>query len=75
MRKSSYALAAALAVAVACSAPAAGAAPERGTVLAPADVSPAQCLAGGGILRVSADGRGGFVKTCQGGTHDGENLV
>ncbi|MFV0132163.1 hypothetical protein ACLGIH_02675 [Streptomyces sp. HMX87] len=79
MNKSSCALVAALAVAVAFPVPA-DAAPAReslGVAHAPADVTALECLRGGGMLIVAADGSGpgGFTKRCQGGTHDGETVV
>ncbi|MEU4659571.1 hypothetical protein AB0G32_37525 [Streptomyces sp. NPDC023723] len=71
MYKSSWALIAALAVVLACPA-----GPARaGTARVPADVTATECLRGGGLLLVLWDGQGGWLKQCQGGTHDGETVV
>ncbi|MBT2411284.1 hypothetical protein J7I94_12015 [Streptomyces sp. ISL-12] len=71
MHKSSCALVAALAVALAFPVPSADAAAVR----VPGDVTAIECLEGGGSLLVEWDGQGGFVRQCQGGVHDGEALV
>ncbi|MEU3948815.1 hypothetical protein [Streptomyces sp. NPDC029526] len=46
-------------------------------VAAPADVSARECIAGGGMIVVSAQGPGGqtFTMRCSGGVHDGETVV
>lgn len=73
MSKSSCvgALAVALALAV-------GPAPAAVTdaVAAPVDVTASECLRGGGMIIVAADGEGGaFTQRCQGGVHDGETIL
>ncbi|GAA4789783.1 hypothetical protein [Streptomyces ziwulingensis] len=77
MKKSSYASAAVLALAVALGAPAAAAAQRCGPARGPADVSASQCLAGGGLIIISSDGSGSgtFTQHCHGGSHDGETIV
>lgn len=74
MRESSWAVVAALAVSVLCAAPAAAAVP-RATHL-PGDVTASECLRGGGVILISADGEGtgSFTARCQGGSHDGETI-
>ncbi|CAL9617973.1 hypothetical protein [Streptomyces sp. enrichment culture] len=44
---------------------------------APADVSARECIAGGGVIVVSAQGPGAqtFTMHCSGGVHDGETVV
>ncbi|WP_432057350.1 hypothetical protein [Streptomyces sp. bgisy022] len=46
-------------------------------VAAPADVSAGECVAGGGVIVVSAQGPGAqtFTMRCSGGVHDGETVV
>ncbi len=36
-----------------------------------------ECVRGGGMIIVAAEGQGtgAFTKRCQGGTHDGETIV
>jgi hypothetical protein len=68
MRKSSYAWAAGLLAALLLPVPAAVAAPE--------EVTATECLQGGGLLIISADGPDGSLsKRCQGGSHDGKSVV
>ncbi|MET9778128.1 hypothetical protein ABZ023_28400 [Streptomyces sp. NPDC006367] len=75
MRRSSCAVLVALAVSVLCAAPA-DAAGTRAARL-PAEVTAAECVEGGGVIVVSADGEGtgSFTARCQGGTHDGEAVT
>ncbi|GGX28769.1 hypothetical protein [Streptomyces lomondensis] len=69
MRELSYALLTALVLA-------APAAPAR-AVARPADVTASQCIAGGGMIIISAvgDGSQGWTKRCAGGVHDGRTVV
>lgn len=69
MHKSSCALIAAPA-AVALAVPSADAA---GRV--PLDVTATECLPGSGSFLVLRDGQGGWIRQCQGGTHDGETGI
>ncbi|MGP2436277.1 hypothetical protein [Streptomyces sp. JW3] len=71
MYKSSCALIAALAVVLACPVASAQAVAAR----VPLDVTATECLRGGGSFLVLWDGQGGWIKQCQGGTHDGETIV
>ncbi|WP_369194257.1 hypothetical protein [Streptomyces djakartensis] len=50
--------------------------PVRAAVL-PADVTPSQCIAGGGMIVISAVGQGGdgYTKRCEGGVHDGQTVT
>ncbi|MBQ1095193.1 hypothetical protein ACIQ1J_09135 [Streptomyces sp. NPDC097107] len=76
MRKSSWAVVAALALSVLCAAPA-EAAVSRAAHL-PVDVTATECIRGGGVIIISVDGSSGtgsFTKRCQGGTHDGESVT
>ncbi|MFE0802802.1 hypothetical protein [Streptomyces sp. NPDC058812] len=76
MRKSSWTVIAALAVSVLCAAPAQAAVPRAEHV--PVDVTPTECIQGGGVIIISVDGSSGtgsFTKRCQGGTHDGETVT
>ncbi|MFH9599310.1 hypothetical protein ACH4MK_01360 [Streptomyces rochei] len=75
MRKSPWAVVAALALPVLGAAPA-DAAMTR-TAHLPADVTASECIQGGGLIVVSVDqsGTGSFTKRCQGGVHDGESLT
>jgi hypothetical protein len=43
----------------------------------PADVTASQCIAGGGMIIISAvgDGSHAFTKRCEGGVHDGERVL
>jgi hypothetical protein len=43
----------------------------------PADVTASQCIAGGGMVIISAvgDGSHSFTKRCEGGVHDGETVL
>lgn len=49
----------------------------QGAAGAPLDVTAGECIQGGGMIIIIADGTapGGFSKTCQGGTHDGETII
>ncbi|MDL5205677.1 hypothetical protein [Streptomyces sp. ALI-76-A] len=49
----------------------------RGAAHAPADISAAECVQGGGMIIVTADGQGAnsYTVRCQGGTHDGETII
>ncbi|AMW08368.1 hypothetical protein A4E84_01770 [Streptomyces qaidamensis] len=69
MRTLSYALLTAL-TATALAAPATAAA-------LPADVTASQCVAGGGMIVISAvgDGSPSYSKRCMGGVHDGETVL
>ncbi|MEU3938115.1 hypothetical protein AB0E85_39840 [Streptomyces sp. NPDC029044] len=69
MRTLSYALLTALA-ASALAVPATAAA-------RPADVTASQCVAGGGMIVISAvgDGSSSYSKRCVGGVHDGETVL
>jgi hypothetical protein len=69
MRKLPYALLTGLALA-------AFAAPARAAAL-PADVTASQCVAGGGMIIISAvgDGTQAWTKRCMGGIHDGQSIV
>ncbi|MDT0386422.1 MULTISPECIES: hypothetical protein [Streptomyces] len=68
MRTLPYALLAALALT-------ALAAPARAAAL-PADVTASQCIAGGGMIIISAVGDGSpWTKRCMGGIHDGQTVV
>ncbi|MFI0269457.1 hypothetical protein [Streptomyces luteogriseus] len=68
MRKLSYTLLAALAAS-------ALAVPVTAAAL-PADVTASQCVAGGGMIVISAvgDGSQGYTKRCMGGVHDGQTV-
>ncbi|MFH9011800.1 hypothetical protein ACH4C6_10515 [Streptomyces sp. NPDC017943] len=50
--------------------------PAHAAVL-PADVTPSQCIAGGGMIIISAVGQGddGYTKRCEGGIHDGQTVT
>ncbi|WP_031113843.1 hypothetical protein [Streptomyces sp. NRRL S-146] len=69
MRKLSYALLAGLAAS-------ALAVPVTAAAL-PADVTAGQCIAGGGVIVISAvgDGSQGYTKRCMGGVHDGQTVI
>ncbi|MFE8919906.1 hypothetical protein [Streptomyces rochei] len=75
MRKSPWAVVAALALPVLGAAPA-DAAMTR-TAHLPTDVTASECIQGGGLIVVSVDqsGTGSFTKRCQGGVHDGESVT
>ncbi|WP_399894037.1 hypothetical protein ACGH7X_36560 [Streptomyces sp. BBFR51] len=75
MRKSSWTVIAALAVSVVCG-PVAQAAVSR-TPRLPGDVTATECLQGGGMIVIAADGRGtgSLTARCQGGTHDGQTIT
>ncbi|MEU6474170.1 hypothetical protein ACF09Y_27865 [Streptomyces massasporeus] len=69
MRKLPYTLLAALAAS-------ALAVPVTASAL-PADVTAGQCIAGGGMIVISAvgDGSQGYTKRCMGGVHDGQTVL
>ncbi|MYS90990.1 MULTISPECIES: hypothetical protein [Streptomyces] len=69
MKKPPYTLLTALA-AVALAAPAHAAA-------RPTDVTASQCIAGGGVIVITAvgDGSQSYTKRCVGGVHDGETVL
>ncbi|MGW6646724.1 hypothetical protein C9J60_32825 [Streptomyces sp. A244] len=69
MRTLSYALFTALAATVL-------AVPATAAAL-PADVTASQCVAGGGMIVISAEGDGSpsYSKRCMGGIHDGETVL
>ncbi|MEV4787306.1 hypothetical protein [Streptomyces tuirus] len=69
MRKLPYTLLAALAAS-------ALAVPVSASAL-PADVTASQCVAGGGMIVISAvgDGSQGYTKRCMGGVHDGQTVL
>ncbi|MFG2679554.1 hypothetical protein [Streptomyces sp. NPDC048392] len=75
MRKSSWAVSAALAVSLLCAVPAQAAAPRA--PYAPGDVTADECLRGGGLIIISADGEGtgAFTARCRGGVHDGQIIT
>ncbi|MFE0811217.1 hypothetical protein ACFW4M_11485 [Streptomyces sp. NPDC058794] len=75
MRKSLWAVVAALTVPVLCAAPAAASGSPDAHL--PADVTATECIQGGGLIVVSVDqsGTGSFTKRCQGGVHDGESVT
>ncbi|MDG9689008.1 hypothetical protein CJI59_22215 [Streptomyces sp. Alain-F2R5] len=75
MRKSTWAVVAAMTVPVLCAAPAGAFAPR--TAHLPADVTATECVQGGGVVIISVDqsGTGSFTKRCQGGVHDGESVT
>ncbi|MEU0250586.1 hypothetical protein ABZ192_41110 [Streptomyces sp. NPDC006235] len=70
MNKLPYALLTALAMA-------AVAAPAHAAVNRPADVTASQCIAGGGMIIISAvgDESHAYTKRCKGGAHDGETVL
>ncbi|MFJ6557041.1 hypothetical protein ACIQNT_33200 [Streptomyces luteogriseus] len=70
MRKLPYALLAAALAASALAVPATAAA-------LPVDVTASQCVAGGGMIVISAVGDGvqGYTKRCMGGVHDGRTVL
>lgn len=76
MRKSSCTLIAALTVSVLCAA-GAGAASVPSAVSLPAEVTATECIEGGGVIVISADGdgTGSFTSLCRGGTHDGQTIT
>ncbi|MFD5157183.1 hypothetical protein ACFWMJ_03785 [Streptomyces hawaiiensis] len=69
MRVLPYALLAALAASALAVPPTAAA--------LPADVTASQCVAGGGMIIISAVGEGSqsYTKRCMGGVHDGETVL
>jgi hypothetical protein len=77
MRKSTWAVVAALTVPVLCAAPAEASVSVSRTASLPADVTATECVQGGGVIIISVDqsGTGSFTKRCQGGVHDGESVT
>ncbi|MGW0331481.1 hypothetical protein ACWD0J_06285 [Streptomyces sp. NPDC003011] len=83
MNVSPHVLAAALTVAVLSAGSAQAAGPPahgpagRGAAHGPADISASDCVQGGGMIIVTADGAGtnSYTVRCQGGTHDGETIT
>ncbi|MDG9723227.1 hypothetical protein [Streptomyces sp. DH41] len=75
MRKSSWAVIAALTLPVLCAAAAEAAVP-RATHL-PGDVTATECGRGGAVIVISADGEGtdSFTACGQGSAHDGETIT
>ncbi|MFA3878176.1 hypothetical protein ABS735_31765 [Streptomyces sp. MMCC 100] len=75
MRKSSCTVITALAVWVLCAA-GAEAAVLRSPDL-PGEVTATECIQGGGVIIISADGEGAdsFTKLCRGGIHDGQTII
>ncbi|CAL9666160.1 hypothetical protein [Streptomyces sp. enrichment culture] len=75
MRKSSWGVGAALAVSVLCAAWAQAAAAH--VPYLPGDVTADECLRGGGLIVISADGEepGSFTQVCRGGVHDGQTVT
>ncbi|GAA2573693.1 MULTISPECIES: hypothetical protein [Streptomyces] len=75
MRKSSWTAIAALAVSVLCAAGAQAA--ERGAPARPGEVTATECVRGGGVIVISADGdgTGSFTRLCSGGAHDGQTVT
>ncbi|MFJ3037647.1 MULTISPECIES: hypothetical protein [Streptomyces] len=75
MRKSSCTVIAALAVSVLCATGARASVPRAASL--PAEVTASQCVAGGGVIVISADGdgTGSFTSLCRGGTHDGQTIT
>ncbi|MEV5321624.1 hypothetical protein AB0K92_28935 [Streptomyces sp. NPDC052687] len=51
--------------------------PAQGAARAPLDITAGECVQGGGMIIIVADGTvpGGFSKTCQGGVHDGQTII
>ncbi|MEV6960266.1 hypothetical protein AB0M97_13930 [Streptomyces sp. NPDC051207] len=49
----------------------------RSAAQLPADISARECLQGGGLIIITADGDGmdSYTKRCHGGTHDGETII
>ncbi|MFK0066915.1 hypothetical protein [Streptomyces sp. NPDC091046] len=75
MRKSSCTLIAALAVSVLCATGAQASVPRA--VSLPGEVTASECIRGGGVIVISADGdgTGSFTSLCRGGTHDGQTIT
>ncbi|WP_030185301.1 hypothetical protein [Streptomyces violaceorubidus] len=75
MRKSSCTVIAALALSVLCATGARASVP-RAPVL-PSEVTATECVEGGGVIVISADGdgSGAFTTLCQGGVHDGQAVT
>ncbi|MFG3112487.1 hypothetical protein [Streptomyces tendae] len=75
MRKSSCTVIAALAVSVLCATGARASVPRVASL--PGEVTASECVAGGGVIIISADGdgTGSFTSLCRGGTHDGQTIT
>ncbi|MFL9653126.1 hypothetical protein ACJ7VE_05325 [Streptomyces sp. PB17] len=75
MRKSSCTVIAALAVSVLCATGVRASVPRAAGL--PGEVSASECIAGGGVIVISADGdgTGSFTSLCRGGTHDGQTIT
>ncbi|MGW4544803.1 hypothetical protein ACWEN4_00255 [Streptomyces violaceorubidus] len=75
MRKSSCTVIAALALSVLCDTGARASVPHAASV--PGEVTATECVAGGGVIVISADGdgSGAFTTLCQGGIHDGQAVT
>ncbi|MGG8340100.1 hypothetical protein ACQ87T_26375, partial [Streptomyces lividans] len=75
MRKSSCTVVAALALSVLGATGAEASAPRAPSVAS--DVTASECLRGGGVIIISADGdgTGTFTKLCRGGIHDGQTIT
>ncbi|CAL9669200.1 hypothetical protein [Streptomyces sp. enrichment culture] len=75
MRKSSCTLLAALAVSVLCATGAQASGPRAASL--PGEVTASECIRGGGVIVISADGdgTGSFTSLCRGGTHDGQTIT
>ncbi|MGC0387162.1 hypothetical protein RKD32_006898 [Streptomyces sp. SAI-195] len=75
MRKSSCTVLAALALSVLCATGARASVPHAPSV--PGEVTATECIQGGGVIVISADGdgTGSFTTICQGGVHDGQAIT
>ncbi|OMI91793.1 hypothetical protein BSZ07_02655 [Streptomyces sp. M1013] len=75
MRKSSCTVLAALALSVLCATGARAAVPHAPSL--PSDVTATECVQGGGVIVISADGdgTGSFTTICRGGVHDGQAIT
>ncbi|CAM5443624.1 Secreted protein OS=Streptomyces tendae OX=1932 GN=GUR47_05105 PE=4 SV=1 [Streptomyces tendae] len=74
MRKSSCTVIAALAVSLLGTSGAHASMPRAAHL--PGDVTATECIEGGGVIIISADGdgTGSFTTLCRGGTHDGQTI-
>ena len=75
MRKSSCTVIAAVALWILCATEAEAA--EPGAPGLPGEVTATECIEGGGVIIISADGdgTGAFTTLCRGGTHDGQTVT
>ncbi|AIV32432.1 hypothetical protein LMJ38_33445 [Streptomyces sp. R1] len=75
MRKSSCTVIAAVTLWILCAAGAEAA--EPGAPGLPGEVTATECIEGGGVIIISADGdgTGSFTALCRGGTHDGQTVT